>query len=384
MHFPEDTRSLPPVIWVDTPADLARAARQWAREPRLAIDTESNGLHAYQERICLIQVSTPAADYLVDPLALDDLSPLGALLADENIEKVFHAAEYDLICLQRDFGYSVRHLFDTMLAARILGYQRLGLGSLLEEKFQLHLDKRYQKANWARRPLPPEMIHYARMDTRYLFPLRDQLENELRARSRWQLAREDFRLACQVTVPPRQPPSWQKVAKRQRLTPRQAARLQALLDWREKEARRRDRPPFKIIGNQQLLALALAPPQTSADWRRCGLSPRQASRYQATLRAILQKAETAPPPPRAPWQTEDPAFLSRLEALSAWRKAEGLRRQTPSEVILPRSLMQRIARQSPRTTEDLRRLLADTPWRYEHFGESILHVLQTVSPQRRE
>ncbi len=384
MHYNEPMTTLPPVIWIDDPAALAQAAQGWAQESRLAIDTESNGLHAYQERICLIQVSTPSEDYLIDPLSIPDLAPLGALLRDESIEKVFHAAEYDLICLQRDFGYQVNNLFDTMLAARILGYPRLGLGNLLDEKFRIHLNKRYQKANWARRPLPPEMIDYARMDTRYLFPLRDRLEAELRERDRWQLAQEDFRLACRVTVPPRQPPSWQKVAKRQRLDGRQAARLQALLDWREEEARRRDRPPFKIIGNQQLLALALEPPRNSADWRRSGLSPRQLSRYRAALRAVLQQAETAPPPQRRPWQAEDPAFLARLEALSAWRKEEGLRRQAPSDVILPRSLMQRIARQEPRNAEDLRALLAETPWRFEHFGAEILRVLQSVSPPRRQ
>ncbi len=384
MRYNASMNTLPPVIWIDTPARLQRAARQWAQENRLALDTESNGLHAYQERLCLIQVSTPTQDYLIDPLAIDNLAPLAAVLQNPAIEKIFHAAEYDLICLQRDYGYQVRNLFDTMLAARILGYTHLGLGNLLAEKFGIQLDKRYQKANWARRPLPPEMIDYARMDTRYLFRLRAALESELRASARWQIARDDFRLASKVRVPPRQPPSWQKVAKRQHLHPAEAARLQALLEWREEEARRRDRPPFKIIGNRELLALALHPPQHYDDWRQCGLSPRQIRRYRAALQTVLQKAQSARKlPATAPWQQQDPAFLARLEALNAWRKSEGRRRQLPSDVILPRSLMQRIARADHLQPEDLHRLLADTPWRDEQFHQAILQTLQNLPLPRK-
>src|SRR5690606_29531 len=131
-------------------------------------DTESNSLYAYRERVCLIQLSTRSRDYILDPLIIVDMSPLAPLLADPGVEKVFHAAEYDLICLHRDYGFIVNNLFDTMVAARICGYKAIGLGSLLSEFLGVELDKRHQRDDWGERPLPPDSLRYAQMDTHYL------------------------------------------------------------------------------------------------------------------------------------------------------------------------------------------------------------------------
>ncbi|HUM63014.1 MAG TPA: ribonuclease D, partial [Anaerolineaceae bacterium] len=141
-------------------------------EPLLAIDTESNSLYAYRERVCLVQVSTPQTDYLVDPLALTDLSALGSLFADSRRQKIFHAAEYDILCLKRDYNFTFNNIFDTMIAARILSYPQVGLGNLLSAWFGIELEKKYQRADWGKRPLPQAMLDYARMDTHYLFDLR--------------------------------------------------------------------------------------------------------------------------------------------------------------------------------------------------------------------
>jgi len=169
-----------------------------AREPRLAVDTEANSLHAYREQVCLIQFSTPQTDYLVDPLSLDDLTHLAPLFSDQGIEIIFHAAEYDVLGLQRDFDFSFSNLFDTMLAARTLGYKQVGLGRLLADKFNVDVDKHNQKADWGQRPLTPGLIDYARLDTHYLIALRDILEAELREKGRWELAQEDFARSCFV------------------------------------------------------------------------------------------------------------------------------------------------------------------------------------------
>ncbi len=137
-------KTLPPPIWVDTPELLEAMVGELLKEPRVAVDTESNSLHAFRERVCLIQFSTPVHDYLVDPLQLSDLSQLIPVFSNPDIEKIFHAAEYDLICLRRDFGFHVVHLFDTMHAARVLGYTAVGLDKLLSDKFQVQVDKRLQ------------------------------------------------------------------------------------------------------------------------------------------------------------------------------------------------------------------------------------------------
>ena len=159
---------LPPPVWIDSAASLHKLAAELGRWKRIAVDTESNSLHAFREQLCLIQFSTPHNDYLVDPLVLEDIDPLRPVFENPKIEMVFHAAEYDLICLKRDFGISVARLFDTMQAARILGCERVGLDSILEKKLGIKLDKKYQKADWGERPLSREMLNYARLDTHHL------------------------------------------------------------------------------------------------------------------------------------------------------------------------------------------------------------------------
>ena len=172
--------TFPPPVWVEDTKALKQMVEELSTQPRIAVDTESNSLHAYRERVCLIQFTGDKKDYLVDPLAIDDLSLLAPLFANPKIEKIFHAAEYDLICLSRDFGFEFANLFDTMQAARILGYKYVGLDNILSEKFGIKVDKRHQKANWGARPLSSAQLEYARRDTHYLGDLRDLLEKELR------------------------------------------------------------------------------------------------------------------------------------------------------------------------------------------------------------
>src|SRR5512146_3163708 len=188
-----DLLTLPALI--ETPSRFAELLKDLAGQTCVAVDTESNSLHAYRERVCLIQFSTPDTDYVLDPLALDDLSPLGAIFSDPSIEKIFHASEYDIICLSRDYGFSFACNFDTMQAGRILGRRQAGLDRLLEEKFDVKMNKHFQKADWAVRPLSRDLLLYARLDTHYLIRLRDMLKAELEEKGLWQLAEEDFELA---------------------------------------------------------------------------------------------------------------------------------------------------------------------------------------------
>ena len=194
-------QTLPPPVWVDRQDKFDHMVAELSAQGRIAVDTESNSLHAYRERVCLIQFSIPKKDYVVDPLVIQDLSALAPLFANPKIEKIFHAAEYDLLCLRRDYGFEFAKLFDTMQAARILGYGYVGLDNLLAEKFGVKIDKRHQKADWGARPLTSAQMDYARFDTHYLFQLRDLLEGELREKERWELALEDFALACKVGEP---------------------------------------------------------------------------------------------------------------------------------------------------------------------------------------
>lgn len=375
--------NLPPPQLITEPQELEDLAQTLADQPVIAVDTESNSLYAYQEQVCLIQFSTPEKDYLVDPLAIGDLSALEPIFASEKIEKIFHAAEYDLICLERDFCFEFANLFDTMLAARILGRNAIGLGSMLENEFGVHLNKRYQRADWGRRPLPPEMLSYARLDTHYLIPLRDRLQVELQDEKLWPLAQEDFHRLTQINGRngnghhnDKEPAMCWKVKGAYDLDGQQAAVLQELCRYRDHKARNLDRPLFKVINDRTLLAIAQEQPKRISELKRIpGMSKRQIERHGKALLAAVQRGLKNDPirPPRSPRPDED--YVERVERLRRWRKGAAQKMGVNSDVVLPRDLMLSLAQDNPNQMDDLQQTLQDVPWRVRHFGTQILNVL---------
>ena len=251
--------------------------RDLSVQPRISVDTESNSLHAYREQVCLIQFSTPTTDYILDPFVFNELSALGPLFSNPKQEKIFHAAEYDLICLTRDFGFEFANLFDTMYAARVLGYPLVGLDNMLSEKLGITIDKRYQKADWGARPLTPAQIDYARLDTHYLFQLRDVLEKELAEKDRLELAREDFARASKIEQPREKVngASWRRFSARKDISLRELTILSELCHFRDRIAEHLDRPPFKVLDDDTLLAIARNLPEKDVDLAGIGLSPKQ-------------------------------------------------------------------------------------------------------------
>jgi len=370
--------TLPPPVWIATPAALQKLADELAGWTRVAVDTESNSLHAFREQLCLIQFSTPQTDYLVDPLALDDLSPLASIFVNPRIEKIFHAAEYDLICLKRDSGITVVNLFDTMQAARILGYERVGLDSVLEEKLGIRLVKKYQKADWGERPLAREMLNYARLDTHHLLALRDCLQTELQGRGRWELAQEEFvRLAQGNGNGKAEIQAWQRVKGAQKFSDRQLTILQELCAWREKQAKRMDRPPFKVIDDRRLVAVTQTLPETQDDLAAIGLTARQINIYGYEILQAVRRGKQTPMVSRPRTLRPNQAFLDRLNVLSEWRKTTGLKIGVESDIILPKNWMHLIAERNPKNLDDLAALMPHAPWRLEQFGEEILKALTT-------
>jgi ribonuclease D len=376
-----DISSLSKPVLITKPDALIQLANQLANEPILAVDTESNSLYAFQEQVCLIQFSTPQDDFLVDPLALDDLSPLAGLFADPKIEKIFHAAEYDLITLKRDYQFDFENLFDTMIAARILGWEKIGLGSILKAEFDVELNKRYQRANWGKRPIPSEMVNYARLDTHYLIPLRYRLKNELLSKKRWPLAEEDFGRLRYING--RDPsdlpePCW-RVRGAYDLDAQQAAVLLELCVYRMEMAEAINRPLFKVISDQTLLAIAEACPRSGSELRAVPeLSEKQYQRHRRGIMNAVQVGLKAEPvyPPRNP--KPDEVYLARLEELRTWRKITGKQNDVKSDVVLPRDVMFAIATRNPDSLEQLGEVMAQLPWRLEQYGEQILAVLRDI------
>jgi ribonuclease D len=372
-------KPLPPPVLIQNQDSLQHMAKALASEARLAVDTESNSLYAYRERVCLIQISVPGTDYLVDPLALPDLSPLGPLFANPSIEKVFHAAEYDLACLKRDFDFAIVNLFDTRVAIRTLGRKRTGLRDILAEEFGVQLNKRLQRADWGKRPLRADLLDYARLDTHYLLPLRDRLETALHAAGCWEEACESFSYLATIGahVNGFDPQGFWHVAHGRQLTPEQTAVLREVYLFREQTARRLDRPPFKVMGDKTLLAITLASPTSlEALGTLHGVTPRQARRYGKGLLAAVARGRRSPPPQRPSSPRRDEPVIARYERLRQWRKKVAQSRSVDSDLILPREVLWEIARVAPQDPETLRRVMAALEWRFQTYGEEILKTLR--------
>jgi ribonuclease D len=371
------SETLLPPIWVNTPQLLQKMIDDLVTQSRVAVDTESNSLHAFREQVCLIQFSSTNADYLVDPLALKDLSGLAPIFANPNIEKIFHAAEYDLVCLRRDFGFTFANLFDTMHTARVLGYPAVGLDRLLNDKFKIQTDKRHQKANWAARPLTKEQIHYARLDTHYLFALRDVLEKELREKERLDFAKEDFTRAC---VPDEQKhklngESWERFSSRKDLSLRDLTVLAQLCKWRDAEAEKLNRPVYKVIMDEALIAIAKNSPQHKVDLSAMGLSEKQIHLWGDGVLSAVRRGVAAPLVERRHIEAKNDAFLRRLEKLKVWRKKVGLEMGVESDVILPKPYVSAIAENPPKDLDELALIMKGTPSRVKKYGAQILKVI---------
>jgi len=374
------TDALKPPIWVDTEQLLHSMLDDLSSQPRVAVDTESNSLHAYREQVCLMQFSSKCADYLLDPLALTDLSSLSSIFADPKIEKIFHAAEYDLICLRRDFGFKFSNIFDTMQAARTLGYPAVGLDRLLGDKFGVRLDKRHQRADWGARPLTNEQIHYARLDTHYLFDLRDVMEKELREMGRWRLAQEDFSRACEIEDQKQRngEDAWERFAGRRDVTPRELTIVAELCRWREAAAERLDRPPYKIIMDDLLIELARNMPSHKVDLSGIGLSERQIRLWGEEILAAVRHGRRAPLVKRKQTKRQDDAVLRRLDKLKAWRKKVAREMGVESDIVLPRPYMFALAEKPPKDRSEMQTMLKAAPARIELFGSQILKLLGDI------
>jgi ribonuclease D len=367
----------PPPVWVNTGQSLQKMLDDLSAQTRIAVDTESNSMHAYREQVCLIQFSSPKVDYLVDPLALRNLNALAPIFENRKIEKIFHAAEYDLICLRRDFGFQFANIFDTMQAARTLGYPAVGLDRLLGEKFGLKMDKRHQKADWAARPLSKEQIHYARLDTHYLFALRDVLENELREKDRWRVALEDFTRACILDEPKQRPngESWERFAGRKDLSLRELTILASLCEWRDAQAEKLNRPVYKVMVDDLLIELSRNVPSHEVDLAGIGLSERQINLWGRELLGVINRGVRAELVKRKPAIHQDDAVLRRMEKLKVWRKKVGQELGVESDIVLPRPYMLVLAENPPKDRRELDVILKATPSRLEQYGNQILNIL---------
>ncbi|MBI2761395.1 MAG: HRDC domain-containing protein [Chloroflexi bacterium] len=367
---------------IDTPKELVAVTAALREEPLIAVDTESNAFHAYRPRVCLVQLADRGREWAVDPLALDDLTPLRDLLNAPGTVKVLHAAEGDILALRRDYDFGVAPVFDTMMAARALGRRRYGLADLLAEHFDVTLDKRYQRHDWRERPIPAPALRYAAADVRHLPALHDVLREQLVATGRMEEAGEEFQRVSRSTPEDRpfDPESFWRIKGARDLPPRSRAVLRALYTFRDGRARSQDRPPVKVLSDDALLALSRIQPHDAAGLRHAGLTPLQADRYGSGLLAAVRAAQNAPTPepPRGNGPPPDQRVIARYDALRAWRKEVAAERGVEPDVLLPNAALRALSRAAPRSVEEAAFVAELGPWKTRAYAAQIVRVMREI------
>jgi ribonuclease D len=368
---------------VSTREQLLMLVDACAGEEVLAFDLEADSLHHYREKVCLMQVATESAAYLIDPLALTDISPLGTLFANRGIRKVFHGADYDIRSMRRDFGLEVNNLFDTMVACQFLGEKEVGLAAVLKKRFGVELDKRYQKADWSRRPLQPGMIEYALADTSLLVALYRQLRKELVEKDRLSWVEEESELISKVSATERNnEPLFRRFKGADKLDYRTLAVLEELLRFRDGRARAADRPPFKIMSNESLLALATKKPAKQQDLGGIpGLSAKLVDRYgNDILRAVGKGMEIPagklPSFPKKVRQKPEKQKVELLKRLKTWRDGKAAEVGIAPGLLAANALLEALSEREPAGLEERELMPPLKKWQLSRFGPEIVRIIR--------
>ena len=371
-------------VLIETQADLERLFARLRSEPLVAVDTEAASFHRHRDRVYLLQISSRRETAVIDPLAVQSLAPLGKVFADPGVEVVFHDADYDLRLLHQEYGLSASNLFDTRVAAQLLNEPGVGLAALLEKYLGVHLDKRYQRADWSARPLSPEMLEYAAADTSHLPELRDLLRERLVQLGRLDWAEEEFASLTGVrwSAPTADEPAYLRMKGAKALDGRGLAVLRELFQWRDDLAQRTDRAAFRILNNEPMLFMAKSPPADLPALKEVrGIGPDQAERRGRDILAAVQRGLAIPEdelpriarPPRRP---QDPAYEARLERLKATRNRLAIRYDLAPGVLCSNGTLEAIARVNPRTMEGMKDIRELRRWQLREIGADLLAALQ--------
>jgi len=373
-------------LYIDTAPELAAFVTAARREHRVGVDTEAASFHRYRDRIYLLQVSSPTQTAVIDPVAIaaPGLEPFGGLLADPQVEKTFHDADYDLRVLDRDYGFRAVRLFDTRIAAQLAGEPAIGLAALLEKYIDVKLDKEHQKADWSLRPLTPSMLAYAAADTRFLLGLRDALEQRLKTLNRLSWAMEEFKQleSLRWSGPGGEEETYLRLKGAKGLSPRSLAALRLLHRWRDTVAERDDRAPFRIIGNDALLAVSRALPASRTDLGHIRDLPSSlARRHGEALLDAVQRAKALPETDlprleRRPRVHKDPGFDARLERVKAVRNRIATELGLDPGVVSGRTTLEAVVRARPANRTALEQVGEIRRWQIDVLGDALLEAVR--------
>ena len=376
-------------VYVTTKEGLEHALDELRGSPVLGVDIEGDSFFSYEESCCLVQVTgLDTRDFIIDPLTVPDLSPLGPILADRSVVKIFHGADYDVVSLKRDFGFEIRNLFDTMIAAQATGHQRFSLGDLVHRYFGIKLNKRYQRHDWSSRPLLDAHLDYARNDSHFLPVLRDLLMEQAEAAGRMHMLAEEYALLeeREWTGRPFSPDDCMRVKGAGKLDDEGRKVLRAVFTRREQIAEDKNRPPFKVWGNDALMLLARGKPRSQAELREVlGEKHHVARRFgRDVTEAVKAGLADASPPPETfrnvtrtspdvpPFTREDEALMAHLKR---WRNsyAEGL--DLAPAMIVNNAVLKEVSALRPASVDDLDKVEEMRRWQKREIGEQLVGLV---------
>lgn len=372
-------------LYLDTHEELERFERAIAHTKQVALDTEGASFHRFVDRVYLLQLSTREHHAVIDPLPIGTPAGIGRLVEDPGVEVVFHDADYDLRLLQQDYGWHIRNIFDTRIAAQLLGYKAFGLAALLEKHFGVTLDKKHQRADWSMRPLTTDMLAYAAQDTMYLLDLRDKLHHDLAQKGRLEWAKEEFAHLEGTRWEPEDPSlGFMRIKGARDLERRELALFRELVQWRDALAKELDRSTFRVVGNETLMEIARTRPDDakalmSIKGMPRGIGERHASEIlDAVARGLAVPDADLPRFPRAPRWDKDPDFDARVSALRTVRDEAAKRLDLDPGVLGSRDRLEAIARRVPRSVEELSEIPELRRWQIAAFGEAAVAAIASL------
>jgi ribonuclease D len=369
-------------LYLDKPEQVDRFLNEISAVKELALDTEGASFHRFLDRIYLLQLSTREHSAIIDPLPIGSPAGLGELLESKSVEVVFHDADYDLRLLHQDYGWHVTNIFDTRIASQLLGIKSFGLAALLEQFFDVKLDKKHQRADWSMRPLTPDMLEYAAQDTRYLLQLKDHMKGELTRRKRLHWAQEEFaRLEGTRWEAEESMEGFLRLKGARDLSRQELAVLREVANWRDTVAAQLDRATFRVMGNEVLFELARRAPKSVSELSAIKGMPRgMIERGGADIVAAVRRGAEVPEAnlpkfPRGQRWNKDRDFDERVARLKAVRDSAAARLDLDPGVLCSRERLENIARSAAKTLEDLAAVPDLRRWQIEEMGAGFIAAL---------
>jgi ribonuclease D len=382
---------MPPVLpdgalYLDKSDQVDRFLKEISDVKELALDTEGASFHRFLDRIYLLQLSTRERSAILDPLPIGSPAGLGELLQSKSVEVVFHDADYDLRLLHQDYGWHVTNIFDTRIASQLLGIKSFGLAALLEQFFDVKLDKKHQRADWSMRPLTADMLNYAAQDTRYLLQLKDHMTRELERSGRLHWAKEEFaRLEGTRWEAEESMEGFLRLKGARDLSRQELAVLREVANWRDTVAAQLDRATFRVMGNEVLFELARRAPKSVSELSAIkGMPKGMIERGGADIIAAIRRGAEVPEAqlpkfPRGQRWNKDRDFDEKVARLKGVRDAAATRLELDPGVLCSRERLESIVRGNPKTLEDLAAVPDLRHWQIEEMGEGFLRALSAAT-----